>query len=165
MLHSASESAAYGNTTAIGRDLSVTVFLQPFKQWIDDDTVTEIAVNRPGTVWIEKGSVWSSHPVVAVDSKLMRALGTAVAIYSGQKWDGSSPVLSASMPDGSRIQLLMPPAVEFDRISFTMRKPSRITRKLQNFSDEGLFKRVRAAKTTLDEMDAHLLFLLEKKLL
>ena len=79
MLLSASENAGPVNVTAIGRDLSVMVFLQPFKQWMDDDAVTEIAVNGPGTVWIEKGSIWSPHTVPEVDSKLMRALGTAVA--------------------------------------------------------------------------------------
>ena len=162
MLQSAGDFVNSTNITGIGRDLSVVVFLQPFREWLDDDAVTEIAVNGPGTVWIEKGSVWSSHAVPEVDSKLMRALGTAVATYAGQKWDGSVPVLSASMPDGSRIQLVMPPAVEVDKISFTMRKPARVSRKLQNFSDEGLFKRVRAAKSTLDEMDAHLLSLLEQ---
>ena len=161
MFTSAGEIAAPTTAPTIGRDRSVMVFLQPFRPWLDDDGVTEIAVNSPGTVWVEKGSVWSPYAVPEVDSKLMRALGTAVATYAGQKWDSSVPVLSASMPDGSRIQLLMPPAVEFDKLSFTMRKPARFSRTLDNFSQDGLFKRVRAAQNTIDEMDTHLLYLLE----
>jgi type IV secretion system protein VirB11 len=151
------------NVIALQRDASVQVFLDPFQPWLQDPEVTEIAVNTPGVVWIEKNSRWSSHPCPEANSKVLKALGTAIATYSNQKWDGTTPLLSASMPDGSRIQLVMPPAVVEDRYSFTLRKPALITRKIQDFSNAGLFSKVRPMQSALSENEQELLRLLETK--
>jgi type IV secretion system protein VirB11 len=146
---------------ALQRDASVQVFLAPFRQWLQDPDITEIAVNAPGVVWMEKHSRWSSQPCAEATSKVLKALGTAVATYSNQKWDASTPLLSASMPDGSRIQLVMPPAVEEDRYSFTLRKPALTTRKMEDFSAAGLFCKVRPMQSALSDHEQELLYLLE----
>jgi len=145
------------------RDASVQVFLEPFKPWIQDSEVTEIAVNDEGRVWIEKNSRWSTHPCLEVGNKLLKSLGTAIATYSNQKWDATTPILSASMPDGSRIQLVRPPAVDENRYSFTLRKPSTLTRKLEDFAAAGLFKKIRPMQTSLNENESKLMQLMEDK--
>lgn len=146
---------------ALARETSVFVFLQPFKRWMDEPEVTEIAVNAPGVVWAEARSTWSSHPCTEATVAQLRALGTAAATYSNQKWDETAPILSASMPDGARIQLVMPPAVEEGRISFTMRKPSRLVRRVEDFAAEGLFRKVKPVEGLLSAQDQELLDLLQ----
>ena len=147
-------------TPGLARETSVLVFLQPFKTWMDDPDVTEIAVNAPGIVWVEAHSTWTRHACPEAVSAQLRALGTAVATYSNQKWDETAPILSASMPDGSRIQLVMPPAVEEGRYSFTMRKPSRLVRGIEDFAAEGLFRKVRPLQAQVSAQDQELLDLL-----
>lgn len=144
-------------------DASVQVFLEPLAEWLNDEAVTEIAVNAPGTVWIEKRSRWSAHPCPQASTRLLKALGTAIATYSNQKWDATTPILSASMPDGSRIQLVMPPAVSDNCYSLTLRKPSFVTRKITDFAASGLFARVKPMQSALSEVEERLLELLKAR--
>lgn len=153
----------HDDVIALRRDSSVQIFLDPFRQWLDDPDVTEIAVNDAGTVWTEKHSTWHKWKCAEATPKGLRALGTAVATFSNQKWDATTPILSASMPDGSRIQLVMPPAVEEDRISLTLRKPATITRTISDFSASGLFTKVRPTQSALDEKDQELLDVLKRQ--
>lgn len=148
---------------ALQRDASVQIFLEPFREWLDDPEVTEIAVNNANLVWTEKNSRWASHECAGATVKVLKALGTAVATFSNQKWDATTPILSASMPDGSRIQLIMPPAVEENRYSFTLRKPSTVTRRIEDFAASGLFNKVRAMQSSLTDNEQELLRLLEGK--
>jgi type IV secretion system protein VirB11 len=144
-------------------DASVQVFLEPLAEWLNDEAVTEVAINSPGTVWVEKRSRWSAHPCQQANTRLLKALGTAVATYSNQKWDATTPILSASMPDGSRIQLVMPPAVSENCYSLTLRRPSFVTRKIGDFTTAGLFARVRPMQSALNEVDERLLELRKER--
>jgi type IV secretion system protein VirB11 len=138
------------------REISVQMFLEPFAELMADEAVTEIAINGPGEIWFEKNSKWDVQKSDRVSDKSMKALGVAVATYSGQDWTTRMPLLSASMPDGSRIQLVHPPAVEEGRISFTLRRPARTVRTLEHYAKEGLFKRVRPMATKLSEAEQEL---------
>lgn len=126
----------------VGADTTINNFLAPFKELMEDDEVTEIAVNKPGRVWFERNSSWGSKPMALTDETI-HTLGNAVATYSGQKWTKEFPLLSAALPSGARVQFVMPPAVEKGCTSFTMRKPIKVTRSLDDFSAAGLFKEVR----------------------
>jgi type IV secretion system protein VirB11 len=87
-------------------------YLQPFRQWLDRDTVTEILINRPGEVWIED----SQHPGMqkieadAIDDRLVQRLAEQVARVSHQGINREHPLLGATLPDGARIQFCGPPA-------------------------------------------------------
>lgn len=145
---------------AMQRDTSVQMFLSPFAEQIADEDITEIAVNGPGEIWFEKKSAWGSVKSDRVTSESIKALGVAVATYSAQSWSTKEPLLSASLPDGSRIQLVMPPAVEEGRISFTLRKPARSIRTLDEYGVQGLFKRIRPMASELSEQERNLRTLL-----
>ncbi len=146
---------------AVGRDTSVQMFLDPFSELIMDEGVTEIAVNGPNVIWFEKNSVWDSVGSERVTTAAIKALGVAVATYSAQSWSTNHPLLSASLPDGSRIQLVMPPAVEEDRLSFTLRKPSRSTRTLDDYGGQGLFAKIRPMVSELTPVEQQLQQLLQ----
>lgn len=139
----------------LARDSSARLFLKPFDKWIDDEDVTEICVNSEGNVWVEKFSKWEQHQCDEITIPLMQSLGTAIATYAKQKIDTKSPLLSASLPDGSRMQFVLPPAVEHFP-SFTMRKPSRKIRSLDDFERDGLFKVIKPAQTELTPDDLQL---------
>jgi type IV secretion system protein VirB11 len=138
------------------RDASVQEFLKPFAALIADDDVTEICVNKPGEVWFEKGSRWCVQRAPQVTTEGMLALATAVATFSLQRVDAATPLLSAAMPDGSRIQFVLPPAVEPECLSFTMRKPSKRAFTLKDLAATGLFNKVRPVASGLSDTDVEL---------
>jgi type IV secretion system protein VirB11 len=90
------------------------------------DGVTEVAINRPGEIWHEKGGIWTGHrnSDLSYDlcMQLAQSLSVQVAQRSGQLQ--SSPICPVQLPDGERGQIVIPPATERNCISFTIRKPS-----------------------------------------
>ena len=87
-------------------------YLEPFRRWLERDTVTEIIVNRPGEIWIED----AEHPgmrrikAAQIDDKLVQRLAEQVARVSHQGINREHPLLGATLPDGARIQFCGPPA-------------------------------------------------------
>lgn len=128
-------------------------FLSPFQPFLDDETITEIAVNRPGEVWVERRGVWEKHEISSVTFDHMLHLGTAVAAFAGENltFDQSRPILSAVLPNGERSQFVMPTACEENTISMTIRKPSFEVRTIDNYIQSGFFDRMRPASDLSDE--------------
>lgn len=160
-MNQTAEIVTIGRT--LERDTSVQTFLAPYRDLIENDDVTEIAVNDNGRVWYESNSTWSSRLSEQVADSNVKNLGTAVATFSKQKWDRTAPLLSASLPDGSRIQLVQSPAVEDGRTSFTLRRPAKISRSLDDFAKSGLFQQVREMQGVLLPHELQLKELLKSK--
>lgn len=87
-------------------------YLQPFRQWLECDTVTDILVNRPGEVWIEDATHPAMERVAApeIDDRLVQRLAEQVARVSHQGINREHPLLGATLPDGARVQFCGPPA-------------------------------------------------------
>lgn len=97
---------------AAPRSVYLDAYLAPFREWLDRETVTEILVNRPGEVWIEDASQAGMQciAVPAIDDRLVQRLAEQVARISHQGINREHPLLSATLPDGARIQIVGPPA-------------------------------------------------------
>ena len=94
------------------RSVYLDAYLEPFKRWLDRDTVTEIMVNRPGEVWIEDASNPGMQRIETPDinDRLVQRLAEQVARVSHQGINREHPLLGATLPDGARIQFCGPPA-------------------------------------------------------
>lgn len=99
------------------RSVYLDAYLEPFREWLDRDTVTEIMVNRPGEVWIEDASSpgMQKLDVPAIDDRLVQRLAEQVARVSHQGINREHPLLGATLPaqnghTGARIQFCGPPA-------------------------------------------------------
>ncbi|WP_209348339.1 P-type DNA transfer ATPase VirB11 [Pontixanthobacter sp. CEM42] len=94
------------------RSVYLDAYLEPFREWLDRDTVTEIIVNRPGEVWIEDAGLSGMQrlEVAAIDDQLVQRLAEQVARVSHQGINREHPLLGATLPDGARIQFCGPPA-------------------------------------------------------
>jgi type IV secretion system protein VirB11 len=94
------------------RDVYLQRYLQPFAPWLQASDVTEIVVNRPGEVWIERLGVAGMQrvEVAEVDDLAMERLATQVARISHQAVSREHPLLAATLPDGARVQMVGPPA-------------------------------------------------------
>lgn len=145
---------------SIDKSLSVKQLLMPLTQFLNDESVTEIVVNKPGQVYVEKHGQWESFEsddLKVLTYNYLQSLGVAVAAFAGENvmFESTVPILSAVLPGGERAQFVMPPACKDGTISITIRKPSFRIRKLETYASDGFFDKVRPADKT-NTIDAEL---------
>jgi pilus assembly protein CpaF len=85
-------------------------FFAPVRPFLDDPKVSEVMINGPNQVFIEKGGMLElTNARFESADALMAALRTA-AQFVGKFLDESRPILEGRLPDGSRLQAIIPPA-------------------------------------------------------
>ena len=82
--------------------------LGPLDALLDDPTVTEVMVNGPGPVWVERGGRLERLPVL-LDRPTIEHLVERVVAPLGLRIDRASPLVDARLPDGSRVHAVVPP--------------------------------------------------------
>ncbi|VEH43953.1 Pertussis toxin liberation protein H [Kocuria rosea] len=93
----------------------------PLQELLDDDSVTEIMVNGPDQIFIEqKGKVTLSESTFATEQDLRHVIEKIVT-QVGRRIDESSPLVDARLPDGSRVNAVIPP-LAVKGSSLTIRK-------------------------------------------
>lgn len=117
--------------------------LAPLQTFLDRPDLFEIVVNQPGEVWTESADGWQRHDVPMLDFAYLSGLARVIATFTQQMISETHPVLSAVLPGGERVQVLIPPSVTKGTVSLTIRKPSRVMFTLEELSDQGLFNQVK----------------------
>jgi type IV secretion system protein VirB11 len=125
-----------------GDATSVLEFMRPLQVQLDAPGVLEVCVNRPGELLVETVDGWRSVSAPAMTQERCLSLATAVATYSDQQINQERPLLAATLPAGERIQFAIPPAVPHGTVSITVRKPSRLIKRLDDFERDGMFSRI-----------------------
>ena len=88
---------------------SVNYFLSPIGQFLEDESVTEIMVNRFDQVYIEReGKLEKTTAQFANEDALLSAVRN-VAQWVGREIDRNHPILDARLPNGSRVHAVVPP--------------------------------------------------------
>jgi pilus assembly protein CpaF len=81
----------------------------PLERLLTDDSISEIMVNGPNEIWIERqGRLYETTVRFNDDSHLRRIINKMVA-QVGRRIDESSPMVDARLPDGSRVNAVIPP--------------------------------------------------------
>ncbi|MCW5656744.1 MAG: P-type DNA transfer ATPase VirB11 [Burkholderiaceae bacterium] len=130
-----------------GDATSVVEFLRPLRAQLDAPGVLEVCINRPGELLVETTSGWQAVAAPQMTQERCLSLATAVATFCDQQINQERPLLSATLPSGERIQFVIPPAVPRGTVSITVRKPSHLIKRLDDFEREGLFERTAPTKT------------------
>ncbi|HYV37028.1 MAG TPA: CpaF family protein [Gemmataceae bacterium] len=89
--------------------LAETFGLGPLDQLMHDPTVSDVLVNGPNQVWIERGGRLVETPVVFADNHHLIEVIQRISAQVGRRVDESSPLVDARLPDGSRINAIIPP--------------------------------------------------------
>ncbi|NLK86473.1 MAG: CpaF family protein [Clostridiaceae bacterium] len=98
-----------------------TIGFGPINQLIHDTSVSEIMVNGPDSVYVEKkGRLIRSDVKFKDDQHVMRVIEKIVAPL-GRRIDESSPMVDARLPNGSRVNAIIPP-LSLNGPSITIRK-------------------------------------------
>lgn len=121
--------------------------------------VTEICVNRPGELYLEAAGRWQRIELPELTFERARQFCTAVVNESntGQRITDVDPVVSLTFPTGQRAQFVIPPAVEAGSISITIRLPSKQTKTLAQYQEDGFFNEILEDTAGISEQDRELL--------
>jgi len=128
-------------------------YLSPLAPWLERDDVTDLLINRPGEVWIETtcGTTTSELAPQLTEIALGR-LARQIAAASHQGVNREHPLLSATLPDGSRVQVVAPPATR-QGLALAVRKHVISDLSLDELDQMGLFEPAadRASSRAADE--------------
>ena len=107
---------------ALVRDVLNELFgLGPLEALIADTSISDILVNRADQVYIEReGKIEETDIIFKDDNHLMRII-ERIASAVGRRVDESSPMVDARLPDGSRVNAVIPP-VALDGPALSIRK-------------------------------------------
>ena len=93
-------------------DSSVQVFLAPVLPFLKDDSVTEIMINGPANIFIERKGFVEKVDVKFEDEGALVAAVRNISQFVGRPIDEERPFLDARLPDGSRIHAVVPPVAK-----------------------------------------------------
>jgi type IV secretion system protein VirB11 len=124
-------------------DVYLRSYLAPFAQWLESPDVTEILVNQPGEVWIERAGVpqMECHNVPSIDASLLHNLAHQIARTNYQGISRETPILSATLANGTRVQIIAPPATR-KHLALAFRKHVLRDLLLDDFAQAGMFDAV-----------------------
>ncbi len=121
-------------------------YLAPFREWLACDDVTEILVNRPHEIWVERLGLaqMERHDAPQIDSQLLERLAHQIARINYQGVSRESPLLAAILPDGARVQMVLPPATRGD-VALAIRKHRLQDMTLESYFEQSALPSVRSA--------------------
>jgi pilus assembly protein CpaF len=105
--------------------------LGPLEPFLADPEVTDLLVNGPDRVWVERRGRLSQVTVQLTSAQIEHLIERVVAPL-GLRVDRSSPVVDARLPDGSRVNAVLPP-VALDGPAVAIRRFSTRTIPLESF--------------------------------
>jgi len=88
----------------------LALLLSPIAPLLADPQVSEIMINGPCQVFAERAGRIEPSRHVFVDADALMAALRAVAQYAGRPLTANEPILESRLPDGSRVEAVIPPA-------------------------------------------------------
>jgi type IV secretion system protein VirB11 len=115
-------------------------FLAPLAPWLERPDITEIMVNRPQEIWIERQGAAEMERIEVgeLTGSALSRLVTQVARANHQGVSRANPLLSGLLPGGERIQIIAPPATRGD-LAIAIRKHVQVDLDLADYVAAGAF--------------------------
>ncbi|KAK0332644.1 hypothetical protein LTR94_024050 [Friedmanniomyces endolithicus] len=119
-------------------------YLVPLQAVLDRTDVTDIYVNRPGEIWVESlGGRAECLAAPALTEQVLERLARQIAAFSHQGVNREHPILSASLPSGERVQIVLPPATR-GAVALAIRKQISADLGLDDYQASGAFDQLSA---------------------
>lgn len=135
-------------------------YLLPIQKILDREGVSEVSINTSKEVWVEIRGDMYCEKLPAFDIPHLKSLGRLVAQSTDQRLSEEEPLLSATLPNGYRVQVVFPPACERNAVVFSIRKPSPLKWSLDDYEEMGMFDST-SVEEVVDKNDAILAKLLK----
>jgi type IV secretion system protein VirB11 len=139
---------------------ALALTMRALRPLLANPEVTELCINRPREAFVELRSGWQRHALPFADFEWCSRLAKLVANSTQQRVDATAPLLSASLPTGERVQVVLPPATSPECVAIAIRRPADAVWSIDELQQRGIFRRARRAVDTLDDTEQALLRLL-----
>ncbi|HEX3769498.1 MAG TPA: CpaF family protein [Polyangiaceae bacterium] len=84
-------------------------FFAPIRPYLDDPTINEIMINGPDLVYVERDGLLEEVPAQFADRESLLSALRNLSQYIGKPIDENRPILEGRLPDGSRVEAVIPP--------------------------------------------------------
>ncbi|WP_137114070.1 P-type DNA transfer ATPase VirB11 [Mesorhizobium sp. GR13] len=147
-------NAAFPDLTSDNRHYFLYRALAPLKAFLEDRNVVEISVNQPGQVYVERlgAEHMEFHEMPELTTGEIVNIGERVAASTNQFVSPANPLLSAALPTGERIQVILPPAAP-EGGTLSIRKQVISNFSLEDYRDHGSLDQVSVAVGGLSETE------------
>lgn len=89
---------------------TIMQFLEPVRKYLEDPSVSEVMINGPNQIYIERKGQLELVPAKFESKEALYAALRNMAQYVGKHIDEFRPILEGRLPDGSRVEAVLPPA-------------------------------------------------------
>lgn len=142
---------------------ALETFLFPFKELFSDEGINEVIINRPKQAWVEKAGDFKMLEMPTLDMEHLMSLGRLIAQSTSQIISEEAPLLSATLPNGYRVQVVFPPACAVGMIGFAIRRSSNLSMSLDDYEKIGAFSQTYAGDPVDLVKEEMIQYLKEKK--
>ena len=139
---------------------ALALTLDALNPLLADADVTELCINRPHEAYVETRRGWRCQTLPQADFDWCLRFAKLVANFTQQRIDASAPLLSASLPGGERVQIVLPPATTSECVAIAIRRPANEAWSIEDLERRGIFRRTRRATPVLDHTETELLRML-----
>ncbi len=127
--------------------------LAPLKPWFEDPAVNEILLNKPEEIYVEKNGKLTAHTIPEYHERRLSMLFQLIANENQQELTAQKPLLSGSIFDGARVQLVLPPTSKNYTLSIRRNVVHHFT--LDHYQDNNFYAKAKSFDVREDHI-AHL---------
>lgn len=135
---------------------ALALTLRALRPLLSNPEVMELCINRPLEAFLETNTGWRRESLPFADFDWCQSVAKLVANSTQQRIDPTSPLLSATLPGGERIQIVMPPATTAGCIALAIRRPSDAVWSIDELAARGIFRTTHRATYALDDTEREL---------
>jgi type IV secretion system protein VirB11 len=139
---------------------ALSLTLRALRPLLSHRDVMELCINRPNEAFVETSAGWRQEHLAFADFDWCTRLAKLVANSTQQRVDAAAPLLSASLPTGERVQIVMPPATTAGCVAISIRRPAHQIWSIEELAARGIFRATKRCSQALEETEQHLLELL-----
>jgi type IV secretion system protein VirB11 len=147
-------------TASSTEESALGLTLRALRPLLANADVMELCINRPNEAFLETREGWHREPLPFADFEWCSRLAKLVANSTQQRIDATAPLLSASLPSGERVQIVIPPATTAGCVAIAIRRPADRVWSIEELGRRGIFRGTRRAGQKLDDTEEELLRLL-----
>lgn len=136
----------------------LAAFLAPVAPFLAQPEVTDLFINGSGELWVERtGGAMTRHPEPRLDEQWLWHLSRQIARVSHQGISRAEPLLSGTLPCGTRVQIVAPPATR-QGFAIAFRRQVTADFGLEELHDHAMFSKVMLPRATDPDADLHALY-------
>ncbi|WP_218813563.1 P-type DNA transfer ATPase VirB11 [Rickettsiella endosymbiont of Dermanyssus gallinae] len=136
-------------------------YLAPLQPYLQTNGVTEVCINQPGAIFVEEKGKFTRYTSEPLELGYLETLANLITEFNHKQFP--NPLLSGYLPTGQRVQCVMSPACEKNKVIFSIRCHSRRDMSLEDYQKSGVFDQYAAANESTYAQTTNLLKSLHAK--